>query len=282
VAKNNIILYQEAQAGLNYYPPSWTINTNSDLIYGFPVGTGTLGTSVPSLGNWGLDGTSGDPTVLSDGTLGYQKPLSVTAGPPSSGAGSNIVYSLQTNSSPMGFEITNITVYAGWLDSGRRAQAYQVLYSTVEDPTNFLPLFTVQYLPDDPTGGNIASRTKLISNHGVLAHNVAALFMDFNVPVLNNYSPYDEIEINGVNSTSLYSPVAPVIAFTSSAGGNLIVEGTGGTAYASFTWVSATNLTPPIVWTPVASGALDSSGSFSNAIPMNPLVPQSFFRLRVP
>jgi len=153
----------------------------------------------------------------------------------------------------------------------------------VWDPANFIPLFTTHYLPDDPTGGSIASRTKLIPAFGVLAHNVAAVEINWDVAqFLNGYSLYDEIEINGTQSASFFTPVAPAITSTSTSGGNLIITGAGGTPNASFTWLTTADLTPPVSWTPVIAGALDGTGSFSNAIPIITTNPAAFYRLQMP
>jgi hypothetical protein len=279
---NNITQLEEAQVG-GIYPPDWSISTNTDLIYGFPVADGSPGTALASLGNFGADGAIGDPTVLADGMLSSSALYMVSCGPASSGEGSNIVYTLQTNSSPMGFDLTNITVYGGWRDGGRRDQEYQVLYATVAAPTNFIPLATTLYLPNDPTGEAIATRTRMIPANGVLAHNVCAVMINWDVPqLLNGYAFYSEIEINGTNSVSAY-PVAPTVQPIAVSGGKLIVTGTGGyPPNEPYEWLSATNLTPPINWVTNVAGTLDGSGSFSNSIPINPAEPARYFRLRLP
>jgi hypothetical protein len=280
-AVNNIVLHKEAQVGVNYYPPTWAIDAGSDLVYQMPIGDGSAGTALPGAGNFSLDQTSGDPAILTDGTLGVARAVSVSGGP--NGAGSSVAYGLQTNASPLGFEITNITVYAGWLDGGRRDQAYEVLYSTISDPTNFVSLFTTHYLPDDPTGESIATRTKLIPANGVLAHNVHSVKINWEVAqFLNGYSLYDEIEINGTNSTTVFSPVAPAITSMAVAGTNLVVTGTGGNPNANYTWQVTTDLTPPIIWAQAAQGVFSSSGTFSNSLPIESTQPQKFFRLRIP
>ncbi|HEX4266029.1 MAG TPA: immunoglobulin domain-containing protein [Verrucomicrobiae bacterium] len=208
---NNIVVYDDARAGANFYPP-WFIQTNSDLIFGFPLSDGSAGTALPGLGNFGLDSSFGDPSILTDGTLGNSKTAMITAGP-SGGAGQQMIYTLNTNSSPLGFELTNITVYGGWTDAGRRDQEYQVLYSTVSAPGLFIPLLTTHYLPADPSGSAIATRTKLVPASGVLAHNVSAVEINWNVTpqFLNGYAGYSEIEINGTNSTTLVATVPILI-----------------------------------------------------------------------
>lgn len=78
------------------------------------------------------------------------------------------------------------------------------------------------------------------------------------------------------------SPVAPIVAQPYVSGGNLIVTGSGGTPNAGYTWLATTNLMAPIHWRTNSVNALDGTGAFSNAIPLNPSQSASFFRLRIP
>jgi hypothetical protein len=50
----------------------------------------------------------------------------------------------------------------------------------------------------------------------------------------------------------------------------------------SYTLPSTTNLSAPITLTTNTTGVLDGTGSFSNAIPINSLQNDSFFRVRIP
>ena len=72
----------------------------------------------------------------------------------------------------------------------------------------------------------------------------------------------------------------PTLGAPKTSGTNLILTGTGGAPNGGFTLLSATNLSAP-VWTTNSAGTLDSSGSFSNAIPIG-TDPARFFRVRVP
>jgi hypothetical protein len=280
---NNVILYQAAQASANYYPSDWVIDAASDLILGFQWVDGSPGTALADNGNFGANGSNPDGSILSDGVLGLPPGGAVSCGP-QGGWNTNMIYVFQTNSAPAGFDITNITVYGGWLDGGRRDQAYQVLYATVTDPANFIPLFTTEYLPDDPNGGPIVSRTRLVPASGVLARNVAAVMINWDVPqLLNGYSFYSEIEINGGQSTTVSATTAANINSVSLSGGNLILTGSGGFPLnASYTLLSTTNLTPPVQWTPAANGVLDGTGAFSNSIPINPDGNAEFFKWSSP
>lgn len=86
---------------------------------------------------------------------------------------------------------------------------------------------------------------------------------------------------SAVSSTVL----SPVTILFQSSGGNLILDGSGGPAAAgkSYTLLSTTNLTVPVSqWTPVTTSSFDSSGNFSNAVPLSPTNKALFFKIAVP
>jgi DNA-directed RNA polymerase subunit K/omega len=78
----------------------------------------------------------------------------------------------------------------------------------------------------------------------------------------------------------IFSP--PTFEAPRISGGKLIVTATNGTPYADYTWLVATNLSTPIQWTTHSTGTLDGAGVFSNVIPINPVQPNNYFRLRMP
>ena len=75
---------------------------------------------------------------------------------------------------------------------------------------------------------------------------------------------------------------APALGAPRVAGGSLILTGTNGTPSSGYTWLVATNLSAPVMWTTNSTGMLDGTGSFSNALPINPAWPASFYRFRMP
>jgi hypothetical protein len=133
------------------------------------------------------------------------------------GAGSTLVYTLPA--SAHGYNLTNITVYSGWQDNGRDAQAYTVFYSTVADPQAFTALASVNYNP--PVPGGIASANRVILSDpagGVIAANVAAVKFDFTSPGSENgYVGYGAITIEGVAATNLIVP--PIVITTANQNG---------------------------------------------------------------
>jgi hypothetical protein len=210
---NNVIMNYAGENGLgaagtdtNFFP-TWTIDTNNDLILGSVIGVNSAAGS----GNFGLGPNSlGDPTILSDGDFGYftywpnvgSSPTEVSCGP-GGGAGTSMTYTLNTSSATNGFDLTNITVYGGWGDHGRDEQKYQVLYSTVAAPTTFLSLGTFDYNPTDPNNAQSATRTTLVPATGVLAANVYAVEVNWNLQgsqPKNGWEGYSEVLIKGAPS----------------------------------------------------------------------------------
>jgi hypothetical protein len=62
--------------------------------------------------------------------------------------------------------------------------------------------------------------------------------------------------------------------------GNLM---SSGTAKAGYTLLTSTNVAAPFsAWVTNMTGTLNASGAFSNGIPINPLEPGRFFRIRIP
>jgi autotransporter-associated beta strand protein len=91
------------------------------------------------------------------------------------------------------------------------------------------------------------------------------------------------VSINGNNVIlTIDSATPPTLGAPQALGGNLILTGTGGTANAGYTWLTATNLSAPIKWITNSTGTLDGTGAFSNAIPVPATPPANFFKLRLP
>lgn len=186
----NVIISTANQTGLggNTFHPTWTIATNGSLIAGAPPDTATGdfskevdGRDVNTLTiahDLGLTQIVGNPGIPITTSTNY-----VTCGN-GSGSGALLIYSLPDGTN--GYNLTNITVYGGWSDNGRDQQVYMVSYSTVETPSIFVPLTTVDFNP--VVAGNIqsATRVSLLPGQGALATNVTAVKFDFTSPASEN------------------------------------------------------------------------------------------------
>lgn len=191
----NLALTKSNQQGALPFTPTW-VPASDSLIAGLAPSTSAgnfskdvSGRSVNSLTSGGsltikqLPGNNTDTNYVTCGN-GYS-------------AGSLITYTLPASAN--GYNLTNITVYGGWKDSGRDAQAYTVSYSTAANPSVFTVLTSVDYNPSVPD--NTASATQVIiadTAGGVIASNVAAVKFDFTTPSSENgYTGYGAITIGG-------------------------------------------------------------------------------------
>jgi hypothetical protein len=149
----------------------------------------------------------------------------------------------------------------------------------VANPTTFTTLTSASYNPAAIPGGIPSTdRLSIYSASGEpLARNVAAVQFTF-ANVENGYSGYAQIQVFGVRSS------APItVSSTKVSAGHLVLTGSGGTPGGAYSWLTSTNAAAPLsTWTIDTTGAFDTSGNFSNAIPINTNVPAQFFRLKTP
>ena len=214
-AVNNVTASFAGQTGLSYgFPltPTWTIAPGSAIAGQSPSSTN---------GNFDLETFGGGRNInaLTAGdTLTISQPGGVTStnymtcGNGSS-AGSSVIYTL-TNSSAGGYNLTNITVYGGWVDAGRDQQAYTVYYSKLSAPLTFILLGSVNYNPANAANVPSATQATLTPASGALATNVAAVKFDFTSPASENgYCGYAEIGLFGIPlSPRLATNTLPVTA----------------------------------------------------------------------
>ena len=194
-----IVISAESQSADGAFVPDWIIETDSLIAGRLPSFTGT--------GNFEFEPETGGLPVLTDGAFG---PTETTASFATCGneAGRSITYFLD------GATLTNIVVYSGWANPDRDGQFYNVYYSTLAAPNDFLPLASVNYNP--VASGNSAARVSITaSNNTPLATNVAFVQFDFtpqNSALDHGYSGYAEIVLQGTGGGS--APRPPVVRQT--------------------------------------------------------------------
>jgi fibronectin-binding autotransporter adhesin len=100
-------------------------------------------------------------------------------------------------------------------------------------------------------------------------------------------STWNATVVNGTPSSQSGFTVTAPAKVTISAGnvnaagsGKLVLSGTGGVANDSYAVQSATNLNPPVVWSPVVTNKFDGSGNFSYTNTVNVANPQLFLRIQ--
>jgi signal transduction histidine kinase len=194
---------QTGPGGATTFTPTWTINPNNNLIAGQAPSSrsgnfsleisGRSANSLTAGGNLAISVIAGDQPGHSTCSTNY-----VTCGDGDQ-AGSSVTYAL--NGSKNGYDLTNITVFGGWIDNGRDQQAYTVYFSTVSAPELFIPLIAINYRPSSPAGVRSATRLTLRPASGVLARNVVAVKFDFTRPASKNgNSGYSQIVLSGSGS----------------------------------------------------------------------------------
>ncbi len=144
--------------------------------------------------------------------------LTVPAGYPTAcgdGAGNLLVYTLPASAN--GYDITNITTYSGWNDSGRDGQGYTLYYSTVNAPGVWIAVPGVSFRNDGPSVGQPSCNRVTINDSlgGTIATNVYAVMFDFGNPgVENGWVGMGAITVEGTPAAN--SVVASVISTTGS------------------------------------------------------------------
>lgn len=210
------------QGSANTYPftPTWTQASDS-LIAGL----------VPStvVGNFTNDlSTRNVATLTSDGSLtintlpGNQGPdpvgnTTTSANYLSCGrnGGTQLIYTLPAPGT-YGYNLTNITVFGGWADNGRDALEFTVWYSTISNPTHFVPLTYVNYNPSVPPSTASANRVIFTDSAGsFIAPNVAAVMFDFTTPWgENNWGGVAAITVEGTAATATASLPPPYLTYS--------------------------------------------------------------------
>ncbi len=145
------------------------------------------------------------PEILTDGNIGTntwdltsQQTGFTCIG---SSGGNWVTYTLPVSAN--GYDITNITSYAGFQSNTRDQQAYTVYYATTANPNSFLPLAVVNYNPPNPSSVISFTRATITPLTGSLAANVVALMFNMTSPAgENGYSLYSEIGVYGSPSAA--------------------------------------------------------------------------------
>jgi len=213
-ASATLIITATNQTGSAPFTPAWTVTPNS-LIAGMSPSSAVGDFSLEAIGRDANSLTSSSSLVIAQitGTSGNTTSTNYVTCGNANGAGAVLIYTLPNTTN--GYDVTNITVYSGWADNGRDAQAYNVLYSTKANPSVFFSLAGIAFDAAVPENTASANRVTLAdSAGGVIAANVAALKFDFAAqPVENGYAGYGRITVQGTPSTT---PAAPALLITTS------------------------------------------------------------------
>ena len=209
---NTVVAYANQASDAATFSPTWDTSTfGASLISGTTPGDSGPGNfNDPDVNPVSANLAGGLP-VLTDGDYGTVVDggphlAFATCGP---AAGQYVTYTLPANAN--GYDLTNILVASGWNDDGRNADWATITYSTVANPTIFLPLAVVTNSPTLGTKSEI--RATVTPAAGVLASNVYAVMFSFEWPqgIPNGYSGISQLNVLGTPSASA-PPAGPVIS----------------------------------------------------------------------
>jgi hypothetical protein len=205
-AVNNPVVTMAAQTGASpgsSFTPTWTLAANSLIAGQSPSATNGDFNIESYWGNRNVNSLTagGSLTIATGGSPTTTSANYVSCGTAASGAGQFVAYTLTGSAS--GYNLTNITVYGGWRDSGRDQQGYTVYYSTVAAPSTFISLASVYYNPTNTADVACATQVILTSTNGALATDVAAVKFDFTTPATpNGWCGYSQIQVFGTQTGS--------------------------------------------------------------------------------
>ena len=170
-----------------------TNESNSTDLWTLPAGTNLLANALPkdpSFANGSNHGngdvTSSDWSVLTDGSTGTAG-LQITSVAPLNNT--SVIFPLDTTVNANGYNITSFDSYSSWQNTGRDDQNYRLSYSTVADPTTFIPIQIVNNHTIAPIN---STHTRLTPVSGFLATGVAAMKVDF-YDQENGYTGFREL-----------------------------------------------------------------------------------------
>lgn len=200
------LAHQTSDAGT--FSPTWDTSSfwSSLITWGFPSENGAGDFTDPDT-NPASQGQAGGLTVLTDDDYGSivpggPHPAFATCGP---SAGEYVVYTLPF--STYGYDLTNILISSGWNDSGRDDLWGTILYSTVANPTTFIPIAVVTNKP--VVSAKSVTRATLTSINGVIVSNAYAIAVDFTSPssAENGYVGISQINVFGAESAANTLPL---------------------------------------------------------------------------
>jgi hypothetical protein len=114
------------------------------------------------------------------------------------------------------------------------------------------------------------------------AAGYARSFDSLSLPALNSGLFWSTFRLNVDGTLGVVSTNPPAIHSARQSGGNLVLQGTGGTPNWSYTVLSSTNLTLPLAqWTVTSTNFFDAGGNFIWTNIPSAGGPRQFYVLRV-
>ncbi|MDB5298798.1 MAG: hypothetical protein JWO87_461 [Phycisphaerales bacterium] len=108
------------------------------------------------------------------------------------GNNQTLTYTLGNGLAGLGYTISEFRSYSGWQDTGRSRQDFTLTYSTVADPTTFIPLTTF-----NGSANTLDELTVVKDALGATIPNVFAIQFQTAQNVQNGYVGYREFDLLG-------------------------------------------------------------------------------------
>lgn len=240
-------------------------NTNNAFFV--PAGPNLLAGLIPNEAAPAVhEGSSSTWDIVTDGSVGNFTSPATSVTPNNN---DTLTYPLDLTAHPAGRTIYSFDSFCAWGSDGRDDQNYVLSYSTVGDPTTFIPITSVAARSEFLNGSNRATHARVTSNGGPLATAVHSIRLTFQNQE-NGYTGFREFhlgdapihqgtyEANQTNSWSL--PVGANLL----SGATLIDPGVPANANHGNGDVTSSN------WGTLTDGSVGSAGTQLQAVaPLN-------------
>ncbi|MBP6506106.1 MAG: hypothetical protein KA257_00955, partial [Opitutaceae bacterium] len=134
-----------------------------------------------------------------------------TAGTAAVAAGGVLIFVLNLDESPEGYDLTALRSFAGW-DSSGDGQEYTVEYATVDTPKDFQTLITVGPFNPGYTNNNSSTRVTLTDSEGMLMHRAAVIRITFTA-FENGATYYREFDAIGAPASAATAQVPQLLNY---------------------------------------------------------------------
>lgn len=233
--------------------PATSLNeSNTTNVWTLPAGAnllnGSTASPTPAQPVHGGDVASGSWTTVTDNSVGTASNFLTSVTPNN---GNIVTFPLDVSVNFNGYNISSFDSYCAWANSGRDNQDFSIRYSTVAEPTKFIPLGAVVNRTGAPL---LATHSRLTPSSGFLATGVAAIQLYFNQQE-NSYTGFREFIALGT-AVSISDPLTWTGASGSAGNASWIAD-------PDSNWMRTdTGLTSN--YNPIAALAFDSNGTNRN------------------
>lgn len=169
--------------------------SNTTGVWPVPSGTNILDGSTATPAPITHEGSSNTWTTLTDGLFAGQTPTFEFGKTVTPNNGTTVTFPLDILAQPGGYDVTTFDSWVTWANTGRSNQNYTLQYSTVAEPTTWVPIATV--VNGDGPNPSLSTHTFISDTTGVLATGVHSLRIVTNTQE-NGYVGFTELKARAV------------------------------------------------------------------------------------